>query len=127
MFGVNLTYLASFSIGAFLGTYLFSLLFRYALLGRSGTKLHSFGVVLLLGVVAVGMAAFGSGTDGFQNRITNSPDMVHVIAYPLSALIIGLLFWWRTDDTPSTPVEPQICTRSAKIECGTQRLNRLLN
>ena len=61
--------------GGIIGIYLFSLLFRYAILGPNGKKLQQLWVVMLTGVVAIGFSAFGDGTDGFTNRITNLPNM----------------------------------------------------
>lgn len=103
MFGFNRYYVGGAVIGGFIGIYLFSVLFRYALLGRSGTKLQQMWVVLLTGIVAIGFSAFGDGTDGFVNRITNAPNIVQIVAYSLSALLVAFFIWWRTDDTLPPP------------------------
>lgn len=94
-------YLGGAVIGGVIGIYLSSVLFRYALLGRSGTKLQQMWVVLLTGIAAIGFSAFGNGTDGFVNRITNAPNIVQTVAYSLSALLVALFIWWRTDDAPA--------------------------
>lgn len=103
MFGYDPFYIAGIAIGGVLGIYLFSILFRYALLGRSGNKFQQMWVVLLTGIVAIGFSAFGDGTDGFVNRITNTPDMPMVIGYSLSALVVAFFIFRRTDDTQSLP------------------------
>lgn len=103
MFGFNPYYVGGAVIGGVIGIYLFSVLFRYALLGRSCTKLQQMWVVLLTGIVAIGFSAFGDGTDGFVNRITNAPNMAQIVAYSLSALVVAIFVWWRTDDTPPPP------------------------
>lgn len=103
MFGYDPYYVGGVVIGGVVGIYLFSVLFRYALLGRSGTKLQKMWVVLLTGIVAVGFSAFGDGTNGFVNRITNPPDMVQAVSYSLSALLVAFFVWWRMDDTPPAP------------------------
>ena len=103
MFGFNSYYVGGAVIGGVIGIYLFFVLFRYALLGRSGTKLQQIWIVLLTGSVAIGFSAFGDGTDGFVNRITNAPNIVQSIAYSLSALLVAFYVWWRTDDTPPPP------------------------
>jgi hypothetical protein len=105
--GYNPYYVGGAVIGGIVGIYLFSVLFRYALLGRSGTKLQAMWVVLLTGIVAIGFSAFGDGTDGFANRITNPPDMVQILSYSLSALLVAFFVWWRTDDTPPPPETPR--------------------
>ena len=85
------------SIGGLVGVYQFSLLFRYVILGSGGTKVQHLWVVMLTGVVAIGFSAFGDGTDGFSNRITNPPDMAQAIAYAHSALIVAFFVWLRSD------------------------------
>lgn len=107
MFGYDPSYVAGAFIGGIIGIYLFSHLFRYALLGRSGTKLQVMWVVLLTGIVAIGFAAFGDGTGGFANRITNQPNIVQVTTYSLAALVVAFLVWLRTDETPPAPEAPQ--------------------
>lgn len=107
MFGFNPYYVGGAFIGGIIGIYLFSALFRYALLGRSGTILQQMWVVLLTGIVAIGFSAFGDGTDGFLNRITNAPNMVQIIVYSLSALVVAVSVWWRTDDAPPPPDAPK--------------------
>lgn len=89
MFNINPYALGGAFVGGLVGTYFLSLLFRYALLGRNGTKVQQLWVIMLTGVVGIGFSAFGDGTGGFTNRITNMPDMTMVIAYGLSALIIA--------------------------------------
>lgn len=107
MFDFNPYYVGGAVIGGIFGIYLFSVLFCFALLGRSGNKLQQMWVVLLTGIVAIGFSAFGDGADGFVNRITNAPNMVQIVAYSLSALIVALLVWWRTDDTQPPPEAPK--------------------
>ncbi len=92
-----------FFAGAVIGTYVFSVLFRNALLGRTGTKSQQIWVVLLTGIVAIGFSSFGDGTDGFVNRITNPPKMVESVSYAVSALLVALFVSWRTEDTASLP------------------------
>lgn len=103
MFGLNSYYVGGAVIGGVIGIYLFSILFRYALLGRSGKKFQQMWVVCLTGIVAIGFSAFGDGTDGFVNRITNSPNMVQIVSYSLPAMLLAFLVWWQTDDTPQPP------------------------
>lgn len=95
---MNTYYLVGMAIGSLMGILLFSVLFRYTILGRGGTKVQHLLVVILTGVVAIGFSAFGGGTDGFTNRITNPPDMAHAIAYALSALIVAFFVWLRPDE-----------------------------
>ncbi|MGR3344721.1 MAG: hypothetical protein ACU0DI_16155, partial [Paracoccaceae bacterium] len=66
---------------------------------------------MLTGIVAIGYLAFGDGTDGFANRITNPPDMVQAIAYAFSALVVAFFVWQRADESPQPP-EMQPKTRS---------------
>lgn len=103
MFGYNPGYIAGIAFGGVIGIYLFSILFRYALLGRSGTKLQQTWVVLLTGIVAIGFSGFGDGTDGFVSRLSNTPDMPMVIGYSLSALIVAFLTSRQMDETPPPP------------------------
>lgn len=103
MFGYDPAYITGIAIGGVLGIYLFSVLFRYALLGPSGTKLQQTCVVLLTGIVSIGFYSFGEGTDGFVNRITNVPDIPQTIGYSLSALIVGMFVWLRAGNRPAPP------------------------
>ena len=103
---MNPYYLVGLTIGGLIGIYLFSLLFRYAILGRGGTKVQHLWVVMLTGVVAVGFSAFGDGTDGFTSRITNPPDMAQAIAYALSALIVAFFVWLRPDENQPPESSP---------------------
>jgi hypothetical protein len=95
---LNPYYLAGLTLGGLVGIYLISILFRYAILGRGGTKVQHLWVVMLTGVIAIGFSAFGDGTDGFTNRITNPPDMAQAIAYALSALVVAFFVWLRPDE-----------------------------
>lgn len=110
---MNLYYLGGLTIGGLVGVYLFSLLFRYAILGRGGTKVQHLWVVMLTGVVAIGFSAFGDGTDGFSNRITNPPDMAQAIAYALSALIVAFFVWLRSDT--NMPPEGSPATKASIV------------
>jgi len=110
LFGYNSSYFVGAVIGGLIGVYLLSVLFRYALLGRSGTKVQQTLVVLLTGIVATGFFAFGEGADGFMTRITNPQNPAQSLAYALSTVIVGFLVWWRTDDTP--PLADQTTSRS---------------
>lgn len=103
VFGYDPIYIAGIALGGIVGIYLFSILFRYALLGRSGTKLQQTWVVLLTGIVAIGFSAFGDGTNGFVNRITNTPDIPMVIGYSVSALIVGFFIYLRVDERAPPP------------------------
>jgi hypothetical protein len=94
---MNTYYLIGLTIGSLIGIYILSLLFRYAILGRGGTKVQHLWVVMLLGVVAIGFSAFNGGTDSFTSRITNPPDMAQAIVYALSALIVAFFVWLRPD------------------------------
>lgn len=107
MFGYDPYYVGGSIFGGIIGIYLFSLLFRYAILGPNGTKLHQIWVVLLTGIVAIGFSAFGDGTDGFTNRITNLPDMVQIISYSISALLVGFFIWLRNVEAPAAPESSQ--------------------
>ncbi|MDO5758883.1 MAG: hypothetical protein Q4P24_15670, partial [Rhodobacterales bacterium] len=100
-------YVGGSIFGGIIGIYLFSLLFRYAILGPNGKKLQQLWVVMLTGVVAIGFSAFGDGTDGFTNRITNLPNMVQIISYSVSALLVSFFVWLRNDDAPPAPMSPQ--------------------
>jgi hypothetical protein len=110
---LNLYYLAGLTIGGLVGIYLFSLLFRYAILGRGGTKVQHLWVVMLTGLVAIGFSAFGDGTDGFSNRITNPTDMAQAIAYALSALIVAFFVWLRSDT--NMPPEGSPATKASIV------------
>lgn len=110
---MNLYYLGGLTIGGLVGVYLFSLLFRYAILGRGGTKVQHLWVVMLTGIVAIGFSAFGDGTDGFSNRITNPPDMAQAIAYALSALIVAFFVWLRSDT--NMPPEGSPATKASIV------------
>lgn len=90
MFGYNLITLIGFLVGGLIGTYILSLLFRNALLGRSATKPTRVLVILLAGLVAIGCLGFASGTGGFMDRISNPPDLFGALCYILSAVIIGI-------------------------------------
>jgi hypothetical protein len=107
MFGYDPYYVGGALIGGVIGIYLFSLLFRYAILGPNGTKLQQLWVVMLTGLVAIGFSAFGDGTDGFANRITNAPNMVQIVAYSSSALLVACFVWLRNDDAPPSPETPK--------------------
>ena len=107
MFGYTPSYVGGSILGGIIGVYIFSLLFRYAILGPNRTKLQQLLVVLLTGIVAIGFSAFGDGTDGFANRITNLPNMVNVISYSLGALLVGFFVWLRNEDTNPTDEAPQ--------------------
>lgn len=102
MFGFDPYYVGGTFFGSIIGVWLFSNLYRYALLGRSGTKLQQICVVLLTGIVAIGFSAFADGTDGFVNRITNPSDIVKTFSYSLSALLIASLVWWRAEEKPNS-------------------------
>lgn len=82
-----------FPIGGLIGIYLFSILFRGALLGNGGTKTQHIWVIMLTGIVAVGFSAFGTGTDGFVNRITHPADTMRATVYLLSAVVVALFTW----------------------------------
>jgi hypothetical protein len=86
------------AIGSLFGAYMFSLLFRYAILGKGGTKVQHLCLVMLTGVVLIGFSAFNNGTDGFANRITNLPNTAQTIAYAFSALIVAFFIWLRPDE-----------------------------
>lgn len=107
MFGYDPYYLGGAVIGGVFGIYLFSVLFRYALLGPSGTKIQQMWIVLLTGIVAIGFSAFGEGADGFLNRITNPPNPVQIFAYSFSALLVAFFVWWRVKDTPTATATPK--------------------
>lgn len=82
-------------IGALVSIFLFSLLFRYALLGRSETAAERFIVVALTAVVAIGVSGFGSGSEGFWNRMTHPPHLISIVSYSVAALIVGFVAWPR--------------------------------
>ncbi len=105
MFGDYLAYILGIAIGGLFGIYLFFILFRYALLGHSGTKLQQLWLVLLTGIVVIGFSSFGNDTDGFFRRITNTPDMPMVIGYSLSILGVAFFIFRRADDKPPLPVK----------------------
>lgn len=86
---MNPYYVLGLTIGAMLGITLFSLLFRYAILGKGGTKAQHLWVIMLTGVVAVGFSAFGDGTDGFANRLKNPPDMAQALAYAIATFVVA--------------------------------------
>ena len=103
---VNSLLLVAVEFGAgTIAIYLLSVLFRFALLGRSGSTSQQLLVVLLTGVVAMGLRGFADGTDGFVNRITNPPELLWIVAYPLSTLIVGLLIWRNARRSASVPSE----------------------
>jgi hypothetical protein len=60
--------------------------------------------VFLTGLVAVGLSAFGHGTDGFANRITNIPDMSLAIGFGLATLIVALFVSLNSKE-PTTKVQ----------------------
>jgi hypothetical protein len=102
VFGYDPAAIVGGALGGIIAIYAVSMLIRYALLGRSGTKLQNLGIVILTGAVAIGFSAFGDGTDGFANRITNPPDMFQVVTYSLATLIVATLVWWRTKEALPT-------------------------
>ncbi len=107
MFGYGPYYVGGSIFGGIIGIYLFSLLFRYAILGPSRAKLHQLWVVLLTGIVAIGFSAFGDGTDGISSRITNLPNLVQIISYSISAFLVGIFVWLNNENTPPAPEFPQ--------------------
>lgn len=79
--------------GAFLGGLiilpLLSAVFRYAFLGHEGSKVQKTYFIFIASVVAVGIAGFGDGTDGFVNRALNTPDLAFVIGYGFAGLAVA--------------------------------------
>ena len=107
MSGLNPYSAGAFFIGSIIAISIFNLLFRYALLGRSGRRLHQALVVLLTGVVAIGFSAFGDGVGGFMNRITNVPSVEQIASYSLAALLFASLIWLRADKTSPASEHPK--------------------
>ena len=107
MFNVNPYYLGGLVLGGLVGIYLFSQVFQYALLGRNRTKVQQLWVIMLTGVVAIGFSAFGDGTDGFINRITNPPNMAQAIAYALSALVVAFFVWLKVPEEMPPEQQPK--------------------
>ena len=90
--------LLAYSLGALTGAYIFSVLFRYALLGTRGTKLQQFWVITLMGVSAIGVGAVGAGEGSFGDRIGHPPDFGLLVIQPLAALVVGLIVLLQRDD-----------------------------
>lgn len=90
--------------GAFLGGLvifpLVAAVFRYAFLGHEGSKPQKIYSVFIVALVAVGIAGFGEGTDGFVNRALNAPDLVNVIGYGFAALVVAGFFSTRQEVAP---------------------------
>lgn len=95
MFGYNVEALFGLFLGSMLAVALLSLLFRYALLGPSGTRAQQAGVALFTGVVSIGLAATGAGLGSYFDRLTNPTEAVPAVIYAISAAVVAALFWFR--------------------------------
>lgn len=108
--------LIGYAIGSGIGIYLLSLLVRYALLGKGGTKAQHLWVVTLTGIAVVGLSAFGDGTNDFANRITNPPDLTRALAEAFSTLIVGFIVLFqpqaRAQETTTAQRKPNWIGRS---------------
>lgn len=91
-------------VGAFVGGLvifpLVAAVFRYAVLGHEGSKLQKIYFVFIVALVAVGIAGFGEGTDGFVNRALNAPDLASIIGSGLAALAVAGFVSTRQEVAP---------------------------
>ncbi|WP_170426899.1 hypothetical protein [Ruegeria arenilitoris] len=95
MLEYGLPHLFGTFLGGFVAIMLLSLLFRYALFGRSATKLQKVGVVLFTGLVATGFYGFGDGSGGFSERVTTPLSLEPVIGYIVPAFLLALLLYFK--------------------------------
>lgn len=83
-------------VGGVFAILLLSALFVSAYAGNTSNRARTLWIVALTGVVGIGVYSFNEGEGGFQNRITNIPEMEVAVGYSISTLIVMALFvWWR--------------------------------
>jgi hypothetical protein len=73
---------------------------RYAVLGHEGSKRQKIYFIFIIALLAVGMAGFGEGADGFVSRTLNAPDLANVIGYGLAALVVSGFVSTRQEASP---------------------------
>ena len=91
LLNINPYFLLGSVLGGLLWVALFGSLFRSVILGGKGNKAQNLWFILLAGLVMIGLAGFGDGTDSFLDRITNLPNKHHAIGAALAMLVWGLL------------------------------------